>query len=106
MTCQCRKSRRTEGETNLKLRDQGFERVDGLKIHGLTKIDQRVVFSRGGVTTTFGIELVDLAPVMTFISVGSALQPKPTIRRTYDSFFAKKKCGLWRNAVIHHYSQP
>ena len=42
-------------------------------------------------TTTFSIEVVDLAPVMTFISVGSALQPKPTIRRTYDSFFAKEK---------------
>ena len=38
MTWQCRKSRRTEGETNLKHRDQGFERVDGLKIHGLMKI--------------------------------------------------------------------
>ena len=44
-----------------------------------------------GVKKTFGMELVDIPLAMTSVAVGTTLRPKPTVRRTYDSFLAKLK---------------
>ena len=84
MTCQCRKhvERKAKQTWSLETRDSNV--LMGWKSMVWRKsLVQRVAFSCGGVTTTFGIELVDLAPVMTFISVSSALQPKPTTSGTH-----------------------